>query len=158
MQLIPSQWVLEHALESLSLYALQPCYLLLFQVMISSKSLLPMCWFLSKIWKHLHKEHQFSISSRLISATKAHFLPAKASWRPLISTDWPMFPTSIEAICRGVFLNSSLGGANISWERKNFSGGVIGGKKPAEKNISFLFSLRYSHSRDFVPAYWNTTW
>eukprot|EP00069_Balaena_mysticetus_P018386 bmy_11060T0 len=37
-----------------------------------------------------------------------------------------MFPTSIKAICRGVFLKSSRGGASISWERKNFSGGVIG--------------------------------
>ncbi|KAI1241693.1 hypothetical protein IHE44_0005180 [Lamprotornis superbus] len=58
--------------------------------------------------------------------------PANASCSPLMSTDWAMFPTSIAAICRGVFLNSSLGGANISCERKNFSGGVMGGKKPVK--------------------------
>lgn len=49
-----------------------------------------------------------------------------------MSMDCGMLPTSMQDTCLGVFLKRSLGGANISWERKNFSGCVMGGRKPAE--------------------------
>lgn len=48
-----------------------------------------------------------------------------------MSTDCGMLLTSMQDTCLGVFLNRSLGGANISWDRKNFSGCVMGGRKPA---------------------------
>lgn len=56
--------------------------------------------------------------------------PASASCSPLMSMDWGMLPTSMQDTCLGVFLKRSLGGANISWERKNFSGWVMGGRNP----------------------------
>lgn len=56
--------------------------------------------------------------------------PAKASCSPLMSMGCGMLPTSMQDTCLGVFLNRSLGGANISWDRKNFSGCVMGGRKP----------------------------
>lgn len=56
--------------------------------------------------------------------------PAKGSCSPLMSIDWGMLPTSMQDTCLGVFLKRSLGGASISWDRKNFSGCVMGGRKP----------------------------
>lgn len=41
-----------------------------------------------------------------------------------------MLPTSMQDTCLGVFLNRSLGGANISCDKKNFSGCVMEGRKP----------------------------
>lgn len=53
-----------------------------------------------------------------------------------MSTDCGMLLTSMQDTCLGVFLNRSLGGANISWERKNFSGCVMGGRKPATGHVT----------------------
>lgn len=39
-----------------------------------------------------------------------------------MSMDWGMLLTSMQDTCLGVFLKRSLGGANMSWDRKNFSG------------------------------------
>lgn len=39
-----------------------------------------------------------------------------------MSTGCGMLPTSMQDTWRGVFLKRSRGGANISWDRKNFSG------------------------------------
>lgn len=51
-----------------------------------------------------------------------------------MSTDWGMLATSMQDTCRGVFLNRSRGGASISWDRKNFSGWVMGGRKPGQRD------------------------
>lgn len=52
-----------------------------------------------------------------------------------MSMDWGILLTSMQDTCLGVFLNRSLGGANISWDRKNFSGWVMGGRKPGHKTV-----------------------
>ena len=54
-------------------------------------------------------------------------------------------PAIVVSSGSGVFLKSSRGGASMSWERKNFSGGVIGGKNPvntqAKKCMTILLMV-----------------
>lgn len=106
-----------------------------------------MLWSYEEKEKYSHASlNTFYISLKHRSVGMICLLPANANWRPLISTDWPIFPTSIDTICLGVFLKSSLGGANISWERKNLSGGVIAGKKPLKKKKLFYSTSNFQRS------------